>query len=186
MALAFGQVRPAKRGSYRELDLVAGFLTDEFAPHLGRRISAATMLEFWDLWTDGLRRAENEKRYGCLFAVGKVDVPGRGPLLFVSGGTATEIQRDYEALPDEEKPPSAHYADMWAAMQAVRANAARAGVLLSDPLVPADDPLIEKIITQASAIRLDRMRRHRGRGWEPRSLPKLPTSLQRIIEKTLQ
>ena len=182
-ALAFGQVHPVKPDRFRQLDLPAGFLTDEFAPHLGRRTAAVTVRWWWDLWTDFIRRADNEKRYGCLFAVGKREVPGRGPLLFVSGGTQAEIEGDYGQLPEEEKPSSAHFVDAWAALTAVRANAERAGVLLSDPLVPADDPLIEQIITQASAIRLELMRRERARAWEPRPPPKLPASLERLIDR---
>jgi hypothetical protein len=182
LALAFGQVHPVKPDRFRELDLAAGFLRDEFAGHLSGKIAAMVVLWWWDLWLDGIRRAGHEKRYGCLFAVGRRDVPGRGPLLFVSSGTALEIQADYAELPDDEKPPSAHFVDLWAALQAVRADAERAGVRLSDPLVPYD-PLYEQIITQASAIRLELMRRDRARGWEPRPPPQLPASLERLIDR---
>jgi hypothetical protein len=187
-ALAFGLAKPIRAGRYFALDLIGMFLADRFADFLGRKTAAETVRFWWDVWLDGLGRAEYEKHYGCVFLVGKRNVPGRAsPLLFVSAGTFAEVTSDLNALPNDELPTDAQYMDMLVAAEAVRHCAKVAGVELGPPpfFLPPTDPRYEQIITAGSQVREAFIRREKKRWWKPCAPPKPPAHVERLIEGVL-
>lgn len=179
--LSFGQQHPFQRGQYLVTDLMAMLLVDEFAHRLGRPLAVELIRWTWPMWTDCLRRAEAERQYGCMVAVGQRTIRGGKSVLFFSGGTAAEIQADYAALPDAEKPPAAYTCDLWALVQHIRADADAAGVALDDPMVP-DTAGVRAAIKAGQAIADSQLERI-TRGAPARPSPAQIAAFRSIAER---
>jgi hypothetical protein len=144
LPMAFGRDAPIAVDRYRPLDAAAFAFGNAITPTCGRKLAAAIIREFWDVWLDGIRlwewwpRREGEKPPAIIFFVGKRLIPRR-EAYFVTTGTFEDVIEDLNGLPDARSPAPATHVIIGDVLAGLRSRARAAGIDLSAPFFPPPD-----------------------------------------------
>ena len=162
VALAFETPLPSTPGRYLDLDLVAMAINLGLTRWLGREISTAIVVGFFNQWASAVGHAEADLKQNYFMAVGGVgwDPTKKSPkLLLVTNGTVDQIAGDFRNRKDLVGFFTVNISDI---IQRLRAHAHEIGIDLSRTFFfPPDDPRFNEMLTRVKRERHARIARLR-------------------------
>jgi|GEM_PF-7064948 len=161
-ALSFGIGHKLAGGIFLDLDVIAWRLTDELTPAFGRKLAAALIKGFSDVWCEAVSNADRLPEPIFLVVVEqghKLQGGMRATYEGVNVGQATMAEFAKASVKAKMVPKRITLVNVNAVLATIRSKAADIGFNLSAPFIVMDDPLFIQAREEARKSREARVAR---------------------------